>query len=202
MDTMQRIAILLLFLCVVQANAIYLSASLGDSRLQEDNQIYKPGGIFHVSLETGFFNEPENEFDYKLAFGIDRFGYSHSDGEVSVSFWEAYFKPVILSTTKRNIMFEYAPYVGLMIDANNLSTYSDSLFFDRTESYRYRITLGYEYRLGYQLNEAFFIGITANYHVIIYGIHRNHLPRGKEHYGDDSSIMGGWGLNFQYNLPW
>ena len=64
---MQRIAILVFILCVVHANAIYVSTSLGDSRLQDDNQIYKPGGIFHVSLEAGFFDEPENAFDYKLA---------------------------------------------------------------------------------------------------------------------------------------
>ena len=198
---MQRIAILVFILCVVYANAIYVSTSLGDSRLQSDNQIYKPGGIFHVSLETGFFDEPENAFDYKLAFGIDRFGYSHSDGEVSVSFWEVYFKPVVLSGTgtKYNIMLEFAPYVGWLIAASNLTEKSDSIIF-ATRDIKNRFILGYEYRLGYQINKAFLVSITANYHWISpYGLYKKDFE--SSHISDDP-LMGGWGLNFQYNLPW
>lgn len=200
---MQRIAILVFILCVVHANAIYVSTSLGDSRLQDDNQIYKPGGIFHVSLEAGFFDEPENAFDYKLAFGIDRFGYSHSDGEVSVSFWEVYFKPVVLSATntKYNIMLEFAPYVGWLIAANNLTEKIDSVVF-ATRDIEKRHILGYEYRLGYQINKAFLVSITANYHLISpYGFSINHYDY-ERHHIPQAPLMGGWGLNFQYNLPW
>ncbi len=194
---MQRIILAFLLFCVAQANAIYFSTSLGYSRLQEDNQIYKPGSILHVSFETGFFNEPENDLDYKLAFGIDRFGYSHSNGEVSVSFWEVYFKPIAMSFTKHNIMFEVAPFTGIMIAANNLDNYNDTLLFHRPEAYRYRITLGYEDRLGYQINKMFLIGLTANYRFLIYGIHRS-----RRFHKEERPFMGGWGLNFQYNLPW
>lgn len=194
MDVMQRIIPVVLLFFVVQANAIYISTSVGDSRLQSNNKIYKPGGIIHWAFEIGFFNEPENESDYKLSFGIDRFGYSHSDGKVSVSFQEAYFKPAVFSTTTHNIMFEFAPYAGWLMAANNLTEYCDSLFFV-VSNIGYRITLGYEYRLGYQINKAFLAGITANYHWLPYGIPHN--KRRKEH-----PLMGGWGLNFQYNLPW
>ena len=201
MDSMQRIAFLFCLICAVHANAIYFSTTLGYSRLQEDNQIYKPGSILHVSFETGFFNEPENDLDYKLAFGIDRFGYSHSDGDVSVSFWEFYFKPITISFTKHNIMFEVAPFTGVIITANNLDDYNDTLLFHRPEPYRadiyiYRLTVGYENRLGYQINKMFFIGLTTNYRFLAYGIHR------RRYHKEERPFMGGWGLNFQYNLPW
>lgn len=193
---MQRIILAILLLCIVQAHAIYVSTSVGDSRLQSDNRIYKPGGILHWSLETGFFNEPENLFDYKLAIGIDRFGYSHSDGDETVSLWELYFKPMVWSVTYYHVMFEFAPYIGWMFSANGITDYDDKLIYG-TSTIKEQITLGYEYRLGYQINKQFLVGITANYHQLQYGFH--HMPAADD---NDDFFIGGWGINFQYNLPW
>lgn len=194
---MQRIILAFLLFCVVQANAIYVSTSIGDSRLQTDNNIYKPGGVIHWALEAGFFNETENLIDYKLAVGIDRSGYSHSDGDESVSLWELYFKPMVWSVTFHNVMFEVAPFLGWMFTASGITDYDDQLFYGYS-SIKYQINLGYEYRLGYQINESFFVGLTANYRTNMYGFHHTE----KYDASNDDFIIGGWGLNFQYNLPW
>ena len=197
---MQRILTLVLFVCGF-ASAAFLDIDIKDSRLQTENSVYKPGGILGFAAEFGVFNEPENMVDYTLAVGISRFGYSHSDGDVSVSFWEFYFKPITISFTKHNIMFEVAPFTGVIITANNLDDYNDTLLFHRPEPYRadiyiYRLTVGYENRLGYQINKMFFIGLTTNYRFLAYGIHR------RRYHKEERPFMGGWGLNFQYNLPW
>ena len=194
MDAMQRIILAILLFCAVHASAAYVSTSIGDSRIQSENDIYKPGGIIHWSLEAGFFNEPENLVDYKLALGIYRFGYSHSDGDGTVSLWEVYFKPMIWSVTYFNVMLEFSPYVGIMFAASGITDEDDELFF---RSFGTHVTIGYEYRLGYQINEKFFVGLTANYHTIEYGFH--HIPND---FGVDHALMGGLGLNLQYNLPW
>ena len=125
---MQKIILAFLLFCVAQANAIYFSTSIGDSRIQSKNKIYKPGGIIHYAFEIGFLNapNPENILDYKFAIGIDRFGYSHSDGEKSVSLWEVYLKPVVFSVTKHSVMFEIAPYLGRLLDASGLTVPSAS----------------------------------------------------------------------------
>lgn len=193
---MQRIILAFLLFCVVQANAIYISTSVGDSRIQTNNKIYKPGGIIHWAFEIGFFNEPGDSSDYKLAIGIDRFGYSHSNGDKSVSIWEVYFKPVILSITQYNVMFEIAPYLGKLLYASGLTDNDNQLLFHG--DFISQFTVGYEYRLGYNINERFFVGLTANYHRVLYGFHHNEHPQ----VGEDHFLMGGWGLNFQYNLPW
>ena len=197
---MQRIILAFLLFCVVQANAIYVSTSIGDSRIQSKNLIYKPGGIVHWALETGFFNEPENIIDYKLGIGIDRFGYSHSDGDESVSLWELYFKPMIWSVTYQNVMLEFAPYAGILIAGNNLNEYDEDLFFKvKFLEGGHIITIGYEYRLGYQISNKYFVGLTANYHYVPYGFQHYKPP---SHVKKDLYLFGGWGLNFQYNVPW
>ena len=196
MDAMQRIILAFLFFCVAQANAIYISTSIGDSRIQSKNKIYKPGGIIHCAFEAGFFNESDDNVDFKFAIGIDRFGYSHSDGDKSVSLWEVYLKPVVFSVTKNNVMFEIAPYLGRLLDASGLTDNDNQLLLHTP--YGKHITMGNEYRLGYNINESFFIGLTANYHYLPYGFHHNEHP----HVKVDKYLMGGWGLNFQYNLPW
>ena len=193
---MQRIILAFLLFCVVQANAIYISTSVGDSRIQTNNKIYKPGGIIHWAFEIGFFNEPGDSSDYKLAIGIDRFGYSHSDGEKSVSLWEVYLKPFVFSVTKHSVMFEIAFYVGELLYASGITDNDDQLLLQC--QYGNQFAVGYEYRLGYNINERFLLGLTANYHYIPYGFHHNEHP----HVNEDNFLMGGWGLNFQYNLPW
>lgn len=81
---MQRILTLVLFVCGF-ASAAFLDIDIKDSRLQTENSVYKPGGILGFAAEFGVFNEPENMVDYTLAVGVSRFGYSHSDGDVSVT---------------------------------------------------------------------------------------------------------------------
>ena len=193
---MQRIILAFLLFCVVQANAIYISTSIGDSRIQSENKIYKPGGIIHCAFEAGIFNESDDIVDFKFAIGIDRFGYSHSNGDKSVSLWEVYLKPVIFSITKNNVMFEIAPYLGKLLYASGLTDNDNQLLFHG--DFISQFTVGYEYRLGYNINERFFVGLTANYHRVLYGFHHNEHPQ----VGEDHFLIGGWGLNFQYNLPW
>ena len=195
---MQRIILAFLLFCVAQANAIYISTSIGDSRIQSENKIYKPGGIIHCAFEAGIFNESDDIVDFKFAIGIDRFGYSHSNGDKSVSLWEVYLKPVIFSITKNNVMFEIAPYLGRLLGASGLTDNDNQLLLHTSYDDGEPITMGYEYRLGYNINERFLLGLTANYHYVAYGFHHNEHP----YVRDDNFLMGGWGLNFQYNLPW
>lgn len=88
MGCLQRILILVLFICGF-ASAAFFDIDIKDSRLQTENYVYKPSGILGFAAEFGVFNEPENTVDYTLAVGISRFGYSHSDGDVSICDWHA-----------------------------------------------------------------------------------------------------------------
>ena len=115
---MQRILILVLFVCGF-ASAAFLDIDIKDSRLQTENSVYKPGGILGFAAEFGVFNEPENMVDYTLAVGVSRFGYSHSDGDVSVSAWDIYIKPFVWSVTIKRIMFETYVGFGYVFSKNN-----------------------------------------------------------------------------------
>jgi hypothetical protein len=82
-----RLLMLIVFLFFANANALYIALNVNDSRLQSKNWIYKPSGIIGFSIESGFFDEPENLVDYKLSIGIKRFGYSFDNGDGVLSFW-------------------------------------------------------------------------------------------------------------------
>ena len=104
---MQRILTLVLFVCGF-ASAAFLDIDIKDSRLQTENSVYKPGGILGFAAEFGVFNEPENMVDYTLAVGVSRFGYSHSDGDVSVSAWDIYIKATVLEVNKNVLAYALA----------------------------------------------------------------------------------------------
>ena len=117
---MQRILILVLFICGF-VSAAFLDIDLKDSRLQTENYVYRPGGILGFAAEFGVFNEPKNMVDYTLAVGVSRFGYSHSDGDVSVSAWDFYVKPLVWSVTIKQIMFETYVGFGYVFSMNNFN---------------------------------------------------------------------------------
>ena len=189
---MQRVLILVLFICSF-ASAAFLNIDFKDSRLQTKNYVYKPGGILGFAAEFGVFNEPENMVDYTLAVGISRVGYSHSDGDVSVSAWDFYVKPLVWSVTIKRIMFEVYVGFGYVFSKNN---FNPALVEDMEDgSIQQQTNFKYGYRLGYRITDQLQISVVANYQVLICDWHANPGT-------DDTMHTGGWGLNFQWNIPW
>lgn len=202
---MRRIVLFAAFLCLAftSAHAIYFDATLQDSRFTEKNHIYNPAGIVGLALEGGFFNEPENMVDYKLSLGIRRFGYSHSDGDVSVSLWEIEFKPLIYSVTFKGVMLEGYLGMGYIFAASNINDEmrdhlegkdargNHNFLTDMVES----STINFGYRIGYWITEQFLVALVANYQE----------PCPGWQYPHESSFhvaVGGIGVNVQWNAPW
>jgi len=189
---MQRILILVLFICGF-VSAAFLDIDLKDSRLQTENYVYSPGGILGFAAEFGVFNEPKNMVDYTLAVGVSRFGYSHSDGDVSVSAWDFYVKPLVWSVTIKQIMFETYVGFGYVFSKNN---FNPALVEDMENGpIQQQANFKYGYRLGYRITDQLQVSLVANYQVLICDWHAN--PG-----ADDTMYTGGWGLNFQWNIPW
>ena len=189
---MQRILILVLFICGF-VSAAFLDIDLKDSRLQTENYVYRPGGILGFAAEFGVFNEPKNMVDYTLAVGVSRFGYSHSDGDVSVSAWDFYVKPLVWSVTIKQIMFEAYVGFGYVFSKNN---FNPALVEDMENGpIQQQANFKYGYRLGYRITDQLQVSLVANYQVLICDWHAN--PG-----ADDTMYTGGWGLNFQWNIPW
>ena len=189
---MQRILILVLFICGF-VSAAFLDIDLKDSRLQTENYVYRPGGILGFAAEFGVFNEPKNMVDYTLAVGVSRFGYSHSDGDVSVSSWDFYVKPLVWSVTIKQIMFETYVGFGYVFSKNN---FNPALVEDMENGpIQQQANFKYGYRLGYRITDQLQVSLVANYQVLICDWHAN--PG-----ADDTMYTGGWGLNFQWNIPW
>jgi hypothetical protein len=189
---MQRILILVLFICGF-VSAAFLDIDLKDSRLQTENYVFRPGGILGFAAEFGVFNEPKNMVDYTLAVGVSRFGYSHSDGDVSVSAWDFYVKPLVWSVTIKQIMFETYVGFGYVFSKNN---FNPALVEDMENGpIQQQANFKYGYRLGYRITDQLQVSLVANYQVLICDWHAN--PG-----ADDTMYTGGWGLNFQWNIPW
>lgn len=197
---MRRILVLILFACCF-CRAAFVSIDLKDSRLQIDNVVYKPGGIFGFALEFGVFNEPKNRVDYSLAVGFGRFGYSHSDGDKSVSAMDIYIKPLVWSITVKGVLFEMNVGMGYILSTKNFNPeledamengFENWNWFDRA---RRKMSFRYGYRLGYRINDQLQVSLVANYQTL-----------GCAWYGSSMSnrtmLTGGWGLNFQWNIPW
>ena len=189
---MQRILILVLFICGF-VSAAFLDIDLKDSRLQTENYVFRPGGILGFAAEFGVFNEPKNMVDYTLAVEVSRFGYSHSDGDVSVSAWDFYVKPLVWSVTIKQIMFETYVGFGYVFSKNN---FNPALVEDMENGpIQQQANFKYGYRLGYRITDQLQVSLVANYQVLICDWHAN--PG-----ADDTMYTGGWGLNFQWNIPW
>ena len=162
MGCLQRILILVLFVCGF-ASAAFFDIDIKDSRLQTENYVYKPSGILGFAAEFGVFNEPENTVDYTLAVGISRFGYSHSDGDVSISAWDIYIKPLVWSVTVKRIMFEVNTGFGYVFSKNN---FNPALVEDMEEgSFLQQTNFKYGYRLGYRITDQLQVSMIANYQV-------------------------------------
>lgn len=197
---MRRILVLILFVSC-SCNAAFVDADFKDSRLQGSNDVYKPGGIFGLALEVGVFNEPGNMVDYTLAVGFGRFGYSHSDGDVSVSVWDIYIKPLVWSITVKNVFFEMNVGMGYILSTNNFNPELENVMENGFENWNWierskrNMSFRYGYRLGYRINDQMLVSLVANYQIL-----------GCAWYGSSMSnrsmFMGGWGINFQWNIPW
>jgi opacity protein-like surface antigen len=173
---MRRIILVLLILCGL-SHAVFIDATIQDSRIVDENHIYKPEGIVGTAFEVGFFNEAENIIDYTLALGIRRFGYSYNGGDKTVVTWAIELKPLIWSITLWNISFE--ANFGIM------KTFAGHHYLEDGDG----INLDHGFRLGYRINSQF----TAN----ISYTEQNPLEASLRLF-----TLGGWGLNIQYNLPW
>jgi hypothetical protein len=189
---MQRILILILLACCF-CSAAFLNVDVKDSRLQVNNGVYKPGGILGFAAEFGVFNELENMIDYTLAIGVSRFGYSHSDGDVSVSAWDIYFKPMVWSITVKQVMFEINGGFGYVVSTNN---FDPALVEDMEDgAINQHLDIKYGYRLGYRITDQIQVSLAANYQILVCDWHAR---PGRV----DTMVTGGWGLNFQWNIPW
>ncbi len=189
---MQRILILILLACCF-CSAAFLNVDVKDSRLQVNNGVYKPGGILGFAAEFGVFNELENMIDYTLAIGVSRFGYSHSDGDVSVSAWDIYFTPMVWSITVKQVMFEINAGFGYVVSTNN---FDPALVEDMEDgAINQHLDIKYGYRLGYRITDQIQVSLAANYQILVCDWHAR---PGRV----DTMVTGGWGLNFQWNIPW
>jgi hypothetical protein len=149
-----------------------------------------------LSIEAGFFNEPENMVDYKLSVGIKRFGYSFDDGNDVVSFWGLDLKPCTWSITYRNIMFELYPSISWHFAQRNLNNRMEEHGFSSVIDAK-RFAFGYGYRLGYNITKHLLIALYADYKFM------NWDYKNTEGVVDDlypNYIMGGWGLSAQWNF--
>ena len=197
---MQRVLILILFVCGL-SSAAFLDVEFKDSRLQTDNEVFEPGGILGFGIEFGTFNEPKQMVDYTLAVGISRFGYSHSNGRMSVSVWDFYIKPLVWSITVRKFVFEMNFGIGFILSMNNFNREMEDVIkkgYDRESFFEYVVHRGivkYGYRLGYRITEQMQGSLVANYQYLWCGWYGSSSVRNRV-------FTGGWGLNFQWNIPW
>lgn len=197
---MQRVLILILFVCGL-SSAAFLDVEFKDSRLQTDNEVFEPGGILGFGIEFGTFNEPKQMVDYTLAVGISRFGYSHSNGRMSVSVWDFYIKPLVWSITVRKFVFEMNFGIGFILSMNNFNREMEDVIkkgYDREIFFEYVVHRGivkYGYRLGYRITEQMQVSLVANYQYLWCGWYGSSSVRNRV-------FTGGWGLNFQWNIPW
>ncbi|MCQ2123192.1 MAG: hypothetical protein MJZ25_03325 [Fibrobacter sp.] len=188
---MRAILIIALFL-VVNANAFFAGASIGDSRLQSENQVYKPSGIVAFSLDAGVFDEPENDIDYSLAVTIRRFGYSHSDGDKSIAFWAIDLKPMIWNFSYRQFFAQTFLSLGYIVSHDYLGDYIEEKYFTGFKPQQIHMGLGVA--LGYRINKKIWLGLSYEEQAMYY--HDSNL-----NHGDDYGYsMGGLNLTVQYNI--
>ena len=189
-----RVLILCLFLLTVCANAFYGFGDIGDSRLQSENNVYKPAGIVNWSLGAGLFNNPQNIVDYKMSFGFSRVGYSYNDGDESVSLYVIDFNLVSWSVTYKKVYFEvYGGFSYLLVGTNFSDFMQEKVgeeFFDVE-----RIYPKYGYRLGYYVTDKILVSLRACYNYAMW----RYTGSWKS---NDSEILliGGLGLSVQYNI--
>jgi hypothetical protein len=188
---------LIVFLfCANNANALYVALNVNDSRLQSKNWIYKPSGIIGFSIESGFFDEPENLVDYKLSIGIKRFGYSFDNGDGVLSFWGVDLKPCTWSIIYKKVMLEAYPSISWHFAQQNLRKRMYEHGFKKKIDQK-RFAPGYGYRLGYHINEHILVALYADYKIISWDY--------QDFSGVDSGLhpdyyMGGLGLSLQWKF--
>ena len=186
---MQRLLVFCLLALCINAHAVFLAGYVGDSRIQSSNDIYKPAGIVGLSLDAGFFNEPENIVDYKLSFVLKRFGYSHHDGDETVSLWSIGIKPLTWSVTFYDVSLELYGSFNYIFSTNGNTEYFESKLYRKTNADSY--TYGYGYRLGYNINPQCFVALQMDMQFMKW--RSNHVA--------NNEYIGGVGLSFQWNLP-
>ncbi|MCQ2107640.1 MAG: hypothetical protein MJZ05_02635 [Fibrobacter sp.] len=192
-----RILVLLLFFLTVYANAFYAFGNVGDGRLQNENQVYRPAGIVNWSLGVGMFDEPQNIIDYKMSFGLSRIGYSYDDGKESVSLYVMDFNLVSWSATYKKFYFEVYGGFSYLLIGTNFSDYMQEKIGDEFINEE-RFYPKYGYRLGYYVMDNLMVSLTANYNLVKWRFGQEASSWDGENNG--FLLMGGIGLSAQYNI--
>jgi hypothetical protein len=192
---MSRLIVLLIVFLSVTANAVYVGAGIGDSRIQSDNVVKDPAGILGLSLEAGVFDEPENMVDYKLSVELRRFGYSFDDGDNTVAFWAIVFKPLIWSVTYRNFVAEAYMGLSVLVSRDELNPKAEA----KIDEFRDYLDGAFGFRLGYRIDEKWTVSFTGDFLGVTlhFPMSRNYdfIDRDRATY-----VIGGVGVSAQYSL--
>jgi hypothetical protein len=191
-----RLLVLCLFFVITYANAFFAYGNLGDSRLQSENNVYRPAGIVSYTVGVGVFDEPESIIDYKMSFGFTRSGYSYNDGNESVSLYILDLNLISWSVTVKKVYFEAYCGLSYLLKGTNFSDYMERKvgeeFIDQE-----RIYPKYGYRLGYYVMDNLLVGVTANYNMVHWRYGKTRSWAGNN---NESLFIGGIGLSVLYNI--
>ena len=190
-----RILVLCLFLLTAYSNAFYAFGNIGDSRLQSENNVYKPGGIINWSLGVGFFDEPQNVVACKLFLGFSRMSYSYGNAKESVSLYMMDFNLISWSATYKNVYFEVYGGFSFLLMGTNFTSYMHEKVLDSFIDQE-RVYPKYGYRLGFYVVDKLMVSLTAHYNYVWW----RYGDGSWDGSGQETLLVGGFGLSIQYNL--
>ena len=187
-----RFVLIVVALCVINANAFFVGGRIGESRLQSENVIYKPAGIVALSLESGFFDEIDNSVDYSMSFELKRFGYAYNDGDNSVAFWSVGLKPMIWTFSFCQMYVQGYLSLAFIAVHDEFESAMEEHYFDGFDSHRF--FWGSGLAIGYRIQEK--LSVALSYDINTLFILES---RSKYRYETNYSIAG-IGLSVMYNL--
>lgn len=187
-----RIVLIVIALCVINANAFFVGGRIGESRLQSENVIYKPAGIVALSIESGIFDESENSIDYSMSFELKRFGYSYNDGDDNVAFWSVGLKPGIWTFSFWQMYVQGYLSLAFIVAHDEFESAMEEHYFDGFNSHR--LFWGSGLAIGYRVQEKLSVGLSYDINTLFI-----HDSRRKYRYVINYSIAG-IGFSVQYNL--
>ena len=187
-----RFVLIVVALCVINANAFFVGGRIGESRLQSENVIYKPAGIVALSLESGFFDEIDNSVDYSMSFELKRFGYAYNDGDNSVAFWSVGLKPMIWTFSFWQMYVQGYLSLAFIAVHDEFESAMEEHYFDGFDSHRF--FWGSSLAIGYRIQEK--LSVALSYDINTLFILES---RSKYRYETNYSIAG-IGLSVMYNL--
>lgn len=187
-----RFVLIVVALCVINANAFFVGGRIGESRLQSENVIYKPAGIVALSLESGFFDEIDNSVDYSMSFELKRFGYAYNDGDNSVAFWSVGLKPMIWTFSFWQMYVQGYLSLAFIAVHDEFESAMEEHYFDGFDSHRF--FWGSGLAIGYRIQEK--LSVALSYDINTLFILES---RSKYRYETNYSIAG-IGLSVQYSI--